>query len=354
MTTGARGRLTTVSQRRLHLHVGASKTGTSALQRGLWRSVDALGAAGVGLPLVGRRAHVDQVLRPLGWVASEGYVGRIRKRRLRKLVPLLESTPGDSLLVSNEDLAELDEERIALLNQVARDAGLDLSVVITARTWARQVPSEYQQFLKHRLTTDYQTWLAEVRDRRGPSAHHFWLRQDFAGMAERWAAEISADRVHVLVSPSRPLDAGTRQFCQIVGIPADAIDVPTHRINASFGAVEAEVYRRLNGALPPAFDDYEADYYPGVRIPIVSGLLPREASARLPLPDEHLGWVTEECQRQLERLRAGGYQLHGQPELLLPGPDASGPMPEVDEVEVSQAAIAALARMFARSHRSAS
>jgi len=354
VTLNPGGRFLNVSQRHLHIHVGASKTGTSALQRGLWRSVDDVLAAGVGLPLVGRQAHVSQVLRPLGWVASKGYVGRIRKRRLRKLVPLLESTPGDRLLVSNEDLAELDGERIGLLHQVARDAGLELSVVITARTWARQVPSEYQQFLKHRLTTDYPTWLAEVRDRRGPSAEHFWLRQDFAGMAERWAAEIPAGRIHVLVSPSRPLDAGTRQFCEIVGIPAESVDVPTNRINASFGAVEAEVYRRLNGALPPAFDDYEADYYPGVRIPIVSGVLPREASARLPLPNEHLGWVTEESHRQLDRLRAGGFRLHGEPELLLPGPDASGLMPEVDEVEVSQAAIAALARMFARSHRSGS
>ena len=340
-----------MSQRRLYLHVGASKTGTSALQRGLWRSVDDVLTAGVGLPLVGRAAHVDHVLRPLGWVASEGYVGRIRKRRLRKLVPLLRSTPGDSLLVSNEDLAELDEERIGRLHQVARDAGLELSVVITARTWARQIPSEYQQFLKHRLTTDYQTWVGDLRDRRGPSAQHFWLRQDFAGMAERWAAEIPADRVHVLVSPSRPLDASTREFCHVVGIPVDAVDVPTHHVNASFGAVEAEVYRRLNGALTPEFDDYEADYYPGVRTPIVNGLLPREASARLPLPDEHLAWVIEESHRQVERLRTGGYRLHGDLELLLPGPDASGPMPEIDEAEVSQAAIAALARLFARSHR---
>ena len=125
------------------------------------------------------------------------------------------------------------------------------------------------------------------------------------------------------------------------------VDVPSRSINASFGVVEAEVLRRLNGSLPAMFDDYEGAYYPRVRIPLVSGVLPREASARLPLPDEHLGWVTAESERQLQALREGGYRLHGEPELLLPGAGASAPMPTVDEQEVSRAAIAALGRAFA-------
>lgn len=337
--------------RRLFIHVGASKTGTSALQRGLWRSVAPLLDAGVGLPLVGRPAHVRQLLRPLGWVASEGYVQDVRRRPLARMRRVLRDAPGESLLLSNEDLAELDEDRVARVHALAERAGLEVSVIITTRTWARQVPSEYQQFLKHRLTTDYRTWLEQVRERRGPSAEHFWLRQDFAAMARRWARHVPADRIHVVSSPARPLTAGTELFCEILGVPPGVVDVPTASVNASFGIVEAEVYRRLNQSLPSLFDDYEGSYYPGVRIPVVSGVLPREASSRLSLPPDHLPWVVEESSRQRDELGRAGYAVHGDLDLLVPDGSAAAELAEVDEAEVAAAAVAALGRMMARAHR---
>lgn len=338
---------------RVHLHVGASKTGTSALQRGLWSSVEPLRAAGLGLPLVGRAAHVQQVLRPLGWVASRGFVEPVRRRRLDPLTRTLEEPGTAHVLLSNEDLAELDDERVALLHEVLTAGGAALEVVLTARTWSRQLPSEYQQFLKHRLTTDYATWLDDVRLARTASGEHFRLRQDFAATAARWARVLPAEHVHVVVAPSRPLTAGSELFCGVVGVPPAAVAVPEDAINASFGAVEAEVYRRLNASLPRVFDDYEADYYPGVRIPLVTGVLPREASARLRLPPEHLGWVAEESSRQVEALRAGGYRLHGDVDLLLPAESDTAPLPPVAEEAVAAAAVAALGRALARPHREA-
>ena len=202
-----------MSRRPLFLHVGASKTGTSALQRGLWRSTDALAAAGVGVPLVGRPAHVRRLLQPLGWVAAQGFVEPVRPRRLRKLARDVRAAPGDRVLISSEDLCELDHDRVERLAELSERADTELSVVLTARSWDRQLPSEYQQFLKHRLDASYQPWLDDVRHRRGRWAEHFWWRQDVAAIAERFAAVVGPQRVHVLVSPSRPLDAGTTLFC---------------------------------------------------------------------------------------------------------------------------------------------
>jgi hypothetical protein len=320
-----------VGRRPLLVHVGASKTGTSALQRGVWRSTQSLASAGVGVPLVGRPANVRRLLQPLGWVAAQGFV--------------------EPVLISSEDLCELDHDRIERLAELAGRAETELTVVLTARSWDRQLPSEYQQFLKHRLDQGYQAWLDDVHRRRGRWAEHFWWRQDVAGIAERFAAVVGAQRVHVLVSASQPLDAGTALFCEVTGIPREAIDLPTKKINASFGVAEAEVYRRLNAALGDRFPDYDDDYYPAVRIPIVTGVLRREASARLTLPPEHLGWVQEEARRQVDALRAGGYALHGDMDLLLPPDDAAAPLPEVDEEAVSASAIEALARMMTRHHR---
>lgn len=340
-----------MSRRPLFVHVGASKTGTSALQRGLWRSTESLEAAGVGVPLVGRPANVRRLLQPLGWVAAQGFVDPVRPRRLRQVAAAVQETPGERVLVSSEDLCELDPDRIERLAGIADRSGTELSVVVTARSWDRQLPSEYQQFLKHRLDEAYRPWLEDVRDRRGGWAEHFWRRQDVAGIAERFAAVVGPERVHVLVSPAQPLDAGTRLFCEVTGVPREAIDLPTRKINASFGIAEAEVYRRLNAALGERFPDYEADYYPGVRIPIVTGVLRREASDRLTLPPEHLPWVQDEARRQVAALRDGGYALHGDVDLLLPGDDAAAPLPVVDERAVSDSAVEALARMMRRHHR---
>lgn len=337
--------------RPLFVHVGASKTGTSALQRGLWRSTESIGDAGVGIPLVGRPANVRRLLRPLGWVAAQGFVERVRPRRLRAVARTIKETPGERLLLSSEDLCELDGDRIERLVSMARSVGTEPEFVLTARSWDRQLPSEYQQFLKHRLDEDYLGWLDDVRHRRGRWAEHFWWRQDVASTSRRFAEVVGPERVHVLVSPSRPLDAGTTLFCEVVGIPRAAIDLPTTKVNASFGVVEAEVYRRLNAALGERFPDYDADYYPGVRIPVVTGVLPREASPRLTLPPEHLEWVQAESQRQVEALRAGGCVLHGDLDLLLPGDDAATPLPPLDEEAVSASAIEALARMMHRHHR---
>ncbi|GEP36280.1 hypothetical protein NSZ01_40480 [Nocardioides szechwanensis] len=341
-----------MTTRPLFVHVGASKTGTSALQAGLWSSKRFLRRSGVGLPFVGRPAHVRRLLRPLGWTMGSGFDRPVRAKALRELAPRLRDTPGDRLLISNEDLCELDEPRIDLMRELAAAADLDLRVVVTARDWAKQLPSEWQQFLKHRLTTDYPTFLDQVRRREGAAAQHFWQRQDISGICARWGAGLDPSNVHVIAVPPMSADADGvfRLFGGVVGFDASRLTLPTHHVNASFGYVEAEVLRRLNESLGERLADYEKDYVPAVRNILVRGVLAREASAKITLPPEHLGWVRELADVQLEALRAGDYRLYGDPELLLPGEDAARALPELDEAQVAAAAVETLAAFATRVH----
>lgn len=336
--------------RPLFIHVGSSKTGTSALQEALWESKDYLRSQGVGLPFVGRPEHVRRLLRPLGWVAAEGFVKDVRTSEVRALAKVLRATPGERLLMSNEDLAELPADRVALLLEVAQDAGLDVHVVLTARDWARQLPSEWQQFLKHRLTTDYPTFLEEVRDRRGPAATHYWCRQNILDIAGRWSSKLEPDRMHVIAVPSRSddKDGVYRLFGEAVGFDALGLTQPKRDVNASFGYVEAEVLRRLNATLGKRVADYEGEYYPAVRIPLVSGMLPRQASPRITLPPDHLEWVCDVSRTQVDALASSGFKLYGDLGRLVPGPDAAAPLPELDERAVADAAVETLARALVR------
>ena len=84
-----------MTNRPLYLHVGASKTGTSALQRGLFDSVGELADQGIGVPLTDRHDHVRQVLRPLGWVTAAGFTRDVRPEQLDALGPTLRRPPGN-------------------------------------------------------------------------------------------------------------------------------------------------------------------------------------------------------------------------------------------------------------------
>jgi hypothetical protein len=335
-----------VTNRSLYLHIGAGKTGTSALQAGLRASVDLLLDGGIGFPLVERREYSRRLLRPMGWMIGAGFVDEPDAGAIRKLVRTMRNAPGDRLLLSNEDLCELDPPRIQLLMEVARDADLDVEVVLTARNWSKQLPSEYQQFLKHRLTLDYPTFLENVRDREGAASEHFWLRQDFAGTCRRWGAQLDPGKVHVIAVPPMAQDPEGvfRLFGDAIGFDTTNLRKPQDAVNPSFGYTEAEVLRRVNVALGKRLPDYETDYVPVVRNVLIRKVLAREKSARLTIPPEHISWVRELDQQRVAELQEAGYQLHGDAEQLVAPLEAARSLPVLDEADVAAAAIETLAR----------
>jgi len=342
-----------MGQRSLHVHIGASKTGTSALQRGLFGSTEQLREQGIGLPLASRHEHVTHLLRPLGWATAEGFVGPVEPRRLGRLARRLGRAGGDRVLLTCEDLCEADEDRIRALHDAFGSAGLEPHVVLTLRGLASTVPSEWQQFLKHRITLDYPTFLERVRDREGRWARHFWTRQDAVAICERWSAVVGADRLEVIITPPRSRDplGLYRMFGEVAGFDPDRLTWPGRDVNASWGIVEAEVYRRLNLALGNRLSHYERGYQPAIRWPLVKGALPRGASERILLPPEHLPWVVETAEAQARWLRASSIRVHGDPADLVPDEGATAPVPEVDETAVAAAAVATMANLAVAAHR---
>lgn len=342
-----------MTPRPLYLHVGASKTGTSALQHGLFDSVPALADQGIGVPLTGRNDHIRQLLRPLGWVTASGFTRDVRRDALDELGPVLKSAAGERLLVTCEDLCEADQERIEALVAVADRTGQEVRVVITVRGLASVIPSEWQQFLKHRMTLDYPTFLTKIQHRKGRWANHFWLRQDLVAMCTRWAEVVGHDRIDVVVTPDRASDPEGlyRMFGQVVGFDPGQLSWPERNVNASWGYVEAEVYRRVNEALGDRLPRYERDYQPGLRWPLVQGVLPRSASARIPLPPSELEWVALVAREQVEWLQHSDIRVHGELGSLLPTEADTADPPHLDEEAVARASIETLANFAVFAHK---
>jgi hypothetical protein len=341
-----------MSIRPMYAHVGCSKTGTSSLQAGLWASVERLESVDVGVPLAGRSAHRRRLLDPLGWQPARGFVGGRDDAALQQTRMRLAKARGDRVLVSNEDLVELPTRGVDRFLEVTADAGLDLHLVVSLRDWAQQIPSEYQQFLRHGMKEPYLDFIRQVRDRDGRWGEHFWRRQDPVDIMRRWGA-VDAARITLVVVPSYSADPDGvfRLMSEALGLDASLIARPDHAVNTSHGVVEAEVFRRINAALPESFDDYSEAYRQLVRRPLTTGVLPTAASARLELPDSDLAWVQEQSRVAVRAIRTSGCRVLGDLDTLVPTESRTSPYTPADEAEVARAAVETFARLAERARR---
>lgn len=320
------------------------------MQTGVTRSLDALAEVGVGVPLAKRGAKVSRLLEPLGWNGITGFTEDLDAGALDDGAAKIARTPGDRLLLSVEDLAEVGEAAAAaLVERLEGRHGLECHVVVTARDWTRQLPSEYQQQLKRRMTTDYDTYLSQVRDHEGEDAHQFHARQDVAGVCERWAAALPAERITLVPVDTRDHGSIFAAFATLVGYPPETVTPPERAVNQSFGLVEAEVLRRFNLSLGDRMADVRSEYNPGVRRILARGVLNRAGQVRITLPPEHLPWVQEAAQDQVRRIGALGVHVLGDLDLLVPGTTAAQPLPEVSDEQVAAVAIETFANFAVQS-----
>lgn len=298
--------------RRCYLHVGSPKTGTSYLQNVLWQSRDELAAQGVQLPLQ-RTDHFFLTLQLRGRYSPDVDPPRAGDV-LERLEAALARAEGD-VLITHELLSVVPTRRIEAF--LARLADFEVHVIITTRSLDRQLPSEWQQFVKTRHTGSYATFLAQVRTTPG---HRFWRGQDFARIADRWGASLPPSRVHVVTVP--PTGASPEEllhrFCSVLGVDAAALDADVTRDNASIGYEQAELLRRVNETLGTRLRANRTAYARTVKFWYAERVLAEQIGQRLVLPASEQAWCTQVSRDQAERLTAAEYDIVGDVSDLLP------------------------------------
>jgi hypothetical protein len=203
------------------------------------------------------------------------------------------------------------------------------------------------------MTTDYLTYLVQVREDAGPEARMFRMRQDLASICSRWATRVPPERIHVVPvgTPLQDADSLFRDFADVIGIDHESIRRPAKSVNRSYGFLECEVLRRLNLSLGPRLADFGREYNPGVRRILERGALDRSSHQRVTLPPEHLDWVQEEMREQVRVLRKLGVHEQSDLDRLVPSADAAKPLPEIDDAELARVAIETLASFAAKSFK---
>lgn len=302
--------------RRVFLHIGLPKTGTTYLQQVVWNNRDALRTDGLFLPGFGHREHL--------WAALD-LQERPRLERRHKNAPgawqrlVTEATAQSAdVLITHEFFCGASAGQAA--RAVAAFPDAEVHLVVTARDAASVISAGWQESVKNGSTVD----LDSVMDGKAAGGPEFSMRTwDLAGVLERWTADVPSERVHVLMmpGPGEARDLHWRHFAQTIGVDPDAYDVPTEAVNAALGIVQIETLRLVNRHLPP----YSAhDRGVWIRGYLAEDLLARQPRERGGLPDEYAARFAELDRAAAALIADRGFHVLGDLSLLAAEAPAAG------------------------------
>ena len=325
--------------RRVFVHIGTPKSGTTYLQSLWWHNRDAL--AGRGLLLPGGSADVQfqaaAVVR-----ANAGVLATMGPRQLAawdRVVEEVRDVDGDALL-TQEQLVEASAVDASAAIARLQDAAEEVHVVITARDLVRQVPSAWQQRVKHGSPTTLRKFFARVA--KDDPDFNFWHHQDVPRILERWSTGLPADHVHVVPLPRPGADADLlwRRTCELLGVDDTGLDLDAPVANETLAPAEIAFHRTVNTHLRNAhLDVARSRRVKGFMEPRLGG----GPGERLALaPDMH-AWLVERGDRMVDELAAASWHVVGDLDDLRPDRE---PGPGVDPDAVPEAEVLAVAQAF--------
>jgi hypothetical protein len=338
-------------QRRVYLHVGTPKSGTSYLQDRLARNRDLLEREGIDYVRTRSGDHFEASLDLLGrrWAGAEATARgqwealAAEGRRSRRHV-----------LVSHEILAGAD--RAAATRAVDSFPDHEPHVVLTVRDLGRQIPAEWQERVKHRARRDFAAYVRHTRGHHGSASRPtpFWRVQDVPRILATWGAGVAPAQVHVVTVPPHgaPGHLLWERFTHVLGLAGTPGWLESETTNASLGGAEVTMLRLLNAALAERGLPRET-YVEWVRETVVKDVLARRRdSPRASVPPSDRPWVEQVTEGWTASIRERGVDVVGDLDDLRPvWPDDAGGWADPDATDaalVADLAIESLAHVLDR------
>ena len=310
-----------MSQRRVYLHVGAPKTGTTYLQDRLALNATSLRRHGYRYPTGPHGdmflAALDLLDRPWGGMRPqaegewEALVRRARRAR-------------GTVVLSHEILAGA---KPAEAERALGDLSFaEVHIVYSARDVARQVAAEWQEQLKHQRKVTFRTFLRQIQeaDHAGADSKRatrwFWRVQGLPGVLERWGNGLAPAQVHVVTvpRPGGPPEELWQRFCTVLGIDPAWAPHEDSRRNPSIGAAESALLRRVNARLKEA--GLPSDQYRALvrQLVVHETLAVRPRMQPVTLPPDAYDWAEEVAQGWIDWVKGANVDVVGDLEELRP------------------------------------
>ncbi len=325
--------MTPMSRRRVILHVGTPKSGTSYLQDRLARNRARLAADGLDYVVTRSGDHFEAALDVLGttWAGAEEEAAG----QWDALVATARTSRGD-VFVSHEILAGAQPATVARVR--ASFPVHEVHLVLTARDLGRQIPAEWQERVKHRGRKDYASFLRTLQRNYGiAKPTPFWRVQHLPRILDTWGEGLPADRVHLVTvpPPGAPRDLLWHRFSEVLGLSEPDAYAESDRTNASLGGVEVTALRLINVAAKQR-DLARDPYVRWVREGLVKEVLAaRSTSPPTTVPPVARARVDGVVEDWLTQLRSAAVHVVGDLEDLRPvWPDeTSTPWPDPDSAD---------------------
>ncbi len=287
--------------KRVVLHIGAMKSGTSFIQNVLHTNRAVLAEHGILYACPRWRGQVLAV-RELAENGGEGQPPMPVDGYWQRMVEEINAYAGTAI-VSMEFLAPRRRPKIEVIKEAF--AGSDLQVVLTARDLARSIPAMWTETVQNRGVRTWPEFLEAVRteDPDQKPARWFWNHQRISEISGRWAESVGRDHFTLITVPPKgaaPTVLWDR-FAQVAGIPADVCETKV-RSNPGIDAASAMVLRALNERLAET-ELTRQQYERHVKGALAKRGLVKRGRETVPLGlDER--WVRRRSKADLKELRA--------------------------------------------------
>ena len=307
--------------RRVYLHVGTPKSGTTYLQSLLYSNREALRARGVLYP--GRRPF-DQNRASLD-VRHGRHLPGSAKPATTWSAMLEEVAAFDGVAVlSNEWYVEADDDQLAaVVEQVGADV---LHVVVTTRNLVRLIPAAWQESLKIGRGHGLDTFVTSLDT---PDDTWSWPMVDPGHIAGRWAGLLSRDRIHVVTMPEDPptRDLLWQRFAETVGFDPEGLDPSPRQANESLNVVSARLLQEFGPALRAEVDRREPGWqakFRWLRVEVAGRILAGREGDPIGVDDHLRGLLDERSARAADTLAELGCSVTGDLDELRTGSNRPG------------------------------
>lgn len=278
-----------MTDRRLIIHPGFHKSGTTALQESFALNRGLLRERGIYYPHIGTKAHhrVAWALtqRPWGWSKRGGE--RTPPKHWDRMVSRIKNAKEATVILSSEFFSELEGEQIRKIRSDIK--GREIEVLFTLRPLAKLLPSSYQQYLKYGIKAKYDEWLHSVLDTPGESkiSPTFWKRHSHGKNIAKWVDIFGKSNVRVLIVNEAEPTFLFDEINKYLNLPTGTINAAPSGSNRSLTMEEIALLLELNHQFPKerAWDEYEVFIRAGYIRQLTDHVPPAADKARLLTPE---------------------------------------------------------------------
>jgi hypothetical protein len=333
--------------KKIYLHIGLHKTGTTYLQNVFRANREQLRAqslefpGGPGEPTQALAVWDLQGRRPRG-VDDKRIAGQ-----WEALVAHVAASAHPAALISEERLSLSTPKQARAV--VAAFGDREVEVIVTARDLGRIAVSAWQEAVKNDATWTWSLFAESIKDpakQAQSPARGFWMRQDLVKICETWEGVVGAERLTVVTvpKPGASADELLARFCRTVGVDPAGLTADAKWTNETVGVAATEVIRRVNERLEGRLNKHQHDKV--VKLTIVQMLARRTEPVRFALPPEELDWVSERADETIAALTDHGYRVVGDLDELRPAlRDGSRRPDDATESELLDASLDALSML---------